>query len=570
LREKAALSIALGYGVSLGALALWLLSSTPEGVRESLRFVSPRAAEAAFLLLISGAALSFSEIRDSLPSKRSWYPLAIAAAAFAAVRLIPPQTHRIYYDEDIYESVAQNIVWMGRAQMCNEGTIEADSFRCDASEYNKEPNAFPFLLSLAFRLTGVRESAAHTLNHFVFALGAAALFWISSMLFGGAAAGIGAALVYTFTPQNLLWGATVAAEPGAAAFAAVAVGAFILFFRYPSWRTGVFAASAAAFASQFRPESGLVLGVAGGIPFFLARDLLKSRLFWAMALLSFALLLPHFAHLLAVRHEPWGAGEGGRFSLAHAHANLGPNVRYFTGGEDFPRLFTALALLGLLRPGRRRESASILVWFVLLFGVFIPFYAGSYRYGADVRFSLMSAAPLAALAGSGLAWLREISRRLRPDSRPFATAPYLIAVYAATAYLPFTRAIGRESWASRADHAAALRMVAEVPGNGIVLSHNPGMIQAMGRSAAQTSIASYQPWRVDELFHRFPGGVYFHYNFWCNVDDPVQNEFCANVLATFKTRVVLEESAGFYRFVLYRLLPRSAPPTPAPAPSPGS
>jgi hypothetical protein len=113
-------------------------------------------------------------------------------------------------------------------------------------------------------------------------------------------------------------------------------------------------------------------------------------------------------------------------------------------------------------------------------------------------------------------------------------------------------------------------MVAEVPGNGIVLSHNPGMIQAMGRSAAQTSIASYQPWRVDELFHRFPGGVYFHYNFWCNVDDPVQNEFCANVLATFKTRVVLEESAGFYRFVLYRLLPRSAPPTPAPAPSPGS
>ncbi len=109
-------------------------------------------------------------------------------------------------------------------------------------------------------------------------------------------------------------------------------------------------------------------------------------------------------------------------------------------------------------------------------------------------------------------------------------------------------------------------MVAEVPQDGIVLSHNPGMIHVMGRSAAQTSLASYQPERVDELFHRFPGGVYFHYNFWCNVDDSVQNEFCRNVLATFKTRVVLEESEGFYRFVLYRLLPRSTPPPPMPPP----
>jgi hypothetical protein len=138
-------------------------------------------------------------------------------------------------------------------------------------------------------------------------------------------------------------------------------------------------------------------------------------------------------------------------------------------------------------------------------------------------------------------------------------------VYAASGYLPFTRAIGRESFASRADHAAALRMVAEVPEDGMVLTHNPGMIHVMGRSAAQTSIASQQPARVDELFHRFPGGVYFHYNFWCNVSDPVQNEFCRQVLANFKTRVVLEESSGFDRFVLYRLLPRSAPP-PTPTP----
>ena len=565
MKEKLSAAIALGFVVAFGTLAAWLLSSTPEGVRETLRFVSPRAAELALLLLIAGAGLSFSEIRDSLPSRSLWYPLAVGLLALAAVRAIPPQTHRIYYDEDIYENVAQNILWMGRAQMCNEGTIEAETFRCDASEYNKEPNAFPVLLSVVFRLTGVRESASHAVNHVIFALGAVALFWLSAMLSGRASVGIGAALVYTFTPQNLRWGATVAAEPGAASFAAVGVGAFVLFCRRPSWRTGVFGASALAFACQFRPESGLVLGAAAAVVLFLARDLLRRQALWATALLILVLLVPQLAHTWAVRHERWGSGDGGKFSLAYAKANLGPNVRYYTGGEDFPRLFTALALLGLLRPGRRRESLSILVWFVLFFAIFVPFYAGSYRYGADVRFSLMSAAPLAALAGAGLGWLFDLSQRFRPDSRPLAAAPYLLVLYAASAYLPFTRAIGGESWASRADHAAALRMVAEVPLDGIVLTHNPGMIHVMGRSAAQTSVASYQPGRVDELFHRFPGGVYFHYNFWCNVDDPVQNEFCRQVLATFKTRVILEESSGFYRYVLYRLLPRSAPP-PTPVP----
>ncbi len=557
MRDRLSIGLALGFALVAAVLGVWLSSSTPEGLKEALRFLSPRAAELAFVLLLAGAALSVSEIRDSLPSKSFFYPGAAFLMAFLVVALVPPETHRIYYDEDIYENVAQNIVWMGRAQMCNEGTIEANTFRCDAHEYNKEPNAFPFLLSLAFRLTGVRESAAHVLNHLVFALGAAALFWLSAMLFERASAGFGAALVYTLTPQNLLWGATVAAEPAAASFAAVGFGAFVLFSRRPSWRTGLFAGSALAFASQFRPESGLILAVAAGIVLLMAPSLLRERALWATALLTFTLLVPQLGHTWAVRHERWGGAETGKFSLDFAKANLGPNARYYAGGEDFPRFFTVLALLGLVRPGRRRESFSILLWFLLFFGIFIPFYAGSYRYGADVRFSLMSATPLAALAGGGLAWLASLSGR-------FSAAPYLLTIYAASAYLPFTRAIGRESWASRADHAAAVRMVGEVPADGIVLSHNPGMIHVMGRSAAQTSTSTYQPGRVDEFFHRFPGGVYFHYNFWCNVDDPVQNDFCRQVLATFKTRVILEESSGFYRFVLYRLLPRSAPPPPMP------
>jgi hypothetical protein len=564
-RRTLSISAALFLGLG-GSLAIWLGAKESAELRDTLRWLSPMGLELTLLLLLGGFFASISAVRDSLPGKSFFFPVAIGAVALVTVSVVPPRTHRIYYDEDIYENVAQNILWAGRAQMCNEGTIEEGTFRCDAYEYNKEPNGLPVVLSIAFRFTGVREGAAHAANHVVFALGAVAVYWTAAMLFGGVWAGAGAALVFVAIPQNLLWGATVAAEPAAAAFAAIGLGAWILFCRNPAPATALFGAAALAWACQFRPESGLILAPAALATLLLSRGIFSRReLLWA-ALLLLLLLAPHFAHMAAVRHERWGSGDGSKFSLAAAEANWKPNIDYFTGGDDFPRLFTLLAVLGLALSRRYREAAVVLLWFLALFGIFVPFYAGSYRYGADVRFSLVCTPPLAILAGAGLSALSSILRRARPDARFAALAPYALAAYAASAYLPLTRAVGRESWPSRADHAAAVRMMAEVPEDSIVLTHNPGMLQVMGRSAAQVSTATYQSQQVDQYFRRFAGGVYFHYNFWCNVPDPQQNEFCANILANYGTRVVLEESAGFNRYVLYRLLPRSVPPEPPAVP----
>ena len=40
-------------------------------------------------------------------------------------------------------------------------------------------------------------------------------------------------------------------------------------------------------------------------------------------------------------------------------------------------------------------------YFLLFFGIALLFYAGSYNYGADVRYSLMTYPPLAILGGLG-------------------------------------------------------------------------------------------------------------------------------------------------------------------------
>lgn len=550
--------IAALFAVAIAVLLLWLTTSPPEAIRQTLRTVGPIFLELAFLAGVGGALASFTTLRASLPGP-GYVPVLVFLAALAAVETIPPETHRIYYDEDIYENVAQNVLWLGRAQMCNEGLIADGSFECRASEYNKEPNGFPFLLSLAFRVTGVSERAAHHLNHAVFALGALAVYWLAGMVFQRVSVAVGAATAYVLVPQSLLWAATVAVEPSASAFGAVGLGAFALFCRAPSWGSSLFAAGSLAFASQLRPESGLILGVAATFVLLLVPKLLKAPELYRVALLTFILLMPHFAHLWSVRGEGWGAGETGKFSSAYVAGNLKTNLGYHVEGRDFPRYFTLLALVGLAYPGKRRESFWIAIWFAAAFGIFIPFYAGSYRYGADVRFAFVSAAPMAVLAGAGLGLLGSALER-RSKARWAVALPTLLAVYAFTAYLPFTRAVGPESWGSRADHDIAVQMLGELPEDSIVLTQNPGMIQVLGHSAAQASLATYQPAQVDGFFRQFEGGVYFHYSFWCNVKDPVQNELCTNVLARYSTYVVLERSERFYRYVLYRLLPRSEPP----------
>ena len=53
-------------------------------------------------------------------------------------------------------------------------------------------------------------------------------------------------------------------------------------------------------------------------------------------------------------------------------------------------------------------------YFLLFFGIALLFYAGSYDYGADVRYSLATYPPLAILGGLGMARLVRWIERLEP------------------------------------------------------------------------------------------------------------------------------------------------------------
>jgi hypothetical protein len=264
------------------------------------------------------------------------------------------------------------------------------------------------------------------------------------------------------------------------------------------------------------------------------------------------LTLVHNGHLVAFRDEGWGT-TGPRISLSYAWSNLRSNGWFYLGDRRFPALYTLLALAGLLR-GRLRETAIPTLYFFLFWGIFIVFYAGSYDYGADDRFSLMTYPSLAMLAGIGLATLVEAVERRGGAAAVAPKAAVAVIVAQFLWYVPFVRSVGEEAWGARADVEFARTFVKELPRNSIVLTHNPNMFHVWGQSAAQASLATTEQGFVEaNLMPRYAGGVYFHWNFWCNVSDPVQQAFCTGLLNRFPHTLVREYHERDYRYAVYRL-----------------
>jgi dolichyl-phosphate-mannose-protein mannosyltransferase len=564
--------IALAWIAVVAGLALWLAGTPPPVLRDELTRSQFWALEAQFLAVVGLGCLTIPALFRSLALRGRGLvvPAAIAGLAFALAAFLAPRTNRIYYDEQIYQNIARNFVDLRLAQMCNDGNVEYGTLQCARGEYNKQPYGFPYLLSVAFRIGGVGERAAFAVNPIAAALTVWAVFLLTLLLTERPDAAAYASLITALMPDYLRWAHTTAAEPSAALACALAVVAALAFARLRSTTSLLWLSASCAFALQFRPECALVLPVVGLVILFAAPNEFGRPRFWWAALAGVALASVHIGHLVAVRNEGWGAS-GDRLSTSFVRLNLGANGWFYAADGRFPVVYTLLALLALLLWKPRRAIVVPAVFFLLFWGIFLFFYAGSYNYGADDRYSLMSYPAIAVLAGVGAAAsVDAVSRRLTWTQRRLAGRVVFAALVVQFLwYAPFVRAVGEEAWGARADVNFARDMVRDLPTNAIVLTHNPNMFHVWGRNAAQLSLVSTDPYFVQRITaERYAGGVYFHWNFWCNVADPSQRRFCDTALARYPHTLVREYRERSYRFAFYRL-ESAAPASPAHADQPG-
>jgi hypothetical protein len=556
--------IAGGWIAAVVGIVVWL-TRTPDGeLKAELRRWQFWVLEAQFLLLLVLSWINVPVLLRSLELR--WrdvrLPIAASALAFTLAAFVAPKTSRIYYDEQIYQGVGQNLTDLHLAQMCNDGNVEYGALTCWSGEYNKEPYAYPYLLSVAYRLTGVHESVAFALN----TLFAAALVWVvflvTAALTSSARAGGYAALVMALVPEQLRWAHTAAVEPSAALACAFAVLTALAFVRLRSTSALLWMVVASIFAVQFRPESLLVAPLVATVCLVYAPEEFRQRRLWWACLIGLLLSAVHVGHFLAVRHEGWGTA-GSRLSAAFLAPNLRVNGWFYLGDPRFPVVYSILAMVAVVTWRQGRAIVLCLLYFLLFWGIFLFFYAGSYNFGADDRFSLMTFPPLAMLAGIG-AWAltdRRGTTWLLPHSERVVAAALAVQFLW---YVPFVRAVGEEAWAARADVAFARSVAHDLPVNSMVLTHNPHMFHLWGRNAAQLSLAIRDRNYAERvLTPRYAGGVFFYWNFWCNVADPVQQSFCTTALSHFPHTLIREYRERDYRYALYRLDLSLAPQSPS-------
>ena len=572
-----------------GALVLywWTSNFTSWKMREQLQIISPLFLEIIFFLVIVACVLNISHFKKVFAHVRrgTWCMLAlIVVGGLIVTMFVVPREHRIYYDEDIYQSIGQNIAYLknadahsgegygksvsnlwkrfvGRAAMCNEGRNDYGELRCDRLEYNKEPNGWPYILSVVFRLFGVHEIAAFLTNNLVYALTIVTTFLIGYLLFNSYRVGLYSALIFALMPECMIWSNTTAVEPSAALFPGMALATSLIAVRVREVKALFLLAVVAAFAIQFRPESIMFLSVIGVVILIWGRGELKKGEFYLLVALFFLLIIPHLVHLFSVKEMGWGSS-GPKFSFEYFKGNIKANGLFYLKNVRFPLLFTILFTLGLTL-GRIREEGGgytfflkeklvIVLWFLLFWGIFIFFYAGSYNYGADVRFSLLSAIPIALIAGNGTEAIHNLLNRRFKITAGAVILPLLI-VFSFLPFIPFVRALTQEAWGARADHRFAREMAEAVPDDGVVLTHNPNMFLLWGKNAAQASLATEHPSYFKRFFYRYKGGVYLHYNFWCNVPDKLQNSFCTNILERYDCTPLMSFNERNYTYELYKV-----------------
>jgi hypothetical protein len=534
------------------ALLIWVLRTPGPSLREQLMVLQFWSLESCVFLGLAVGTVALEGLPRLLDRRDLTCMALLMTLALGLTVGLPPRTNRIFYDEQIYQNAGQNLADLKRAQMCNDGTVQNGRLRCASGEYNKQPYAYPHLLSLAYRLFGVGTTAAFVVNAVVMALSVCAVYLLVLLLFSDRVAAFFAALLLALTPEQLIWSASAAVEPSAALAGVAALLAAAWFVRTRTNASLAAAALATAYAVQFRPESFLIVSVVVMLLWQRAREEFRRPRLWWAGLLFLAFAAVHVGHMVAVRNEGWGTTQE-RMSLRFVADNLRVNGWFYLMDARFPMTFTLLAILGLSESRGGAGRLTIACYFLLFFGIALPFYAGSYDYGMDIRYSLGTYPPMAILGGLGLARLVRWIEGLGPGLPAVPGLTAAVAFQFLWWYAPVVRSTTDGAWAARADVKFAKSLVPDLQGNSYVLTHNPGMFQVWGINAGQMSLAAMNPEFLDALATRFTDGVYLHWNFWCNVQDPIQQEICAKVRRFAPGDPVREFREQDQHYMLYRL-----------------
>lgn len=505
--------------------------------------------------------------------------------AFSVLFVHPVE--QLYFDENIYQGIALNIMHSGSALWCQYGTALAAN--CPLMQLYHDPVEISFYLALAFFAFGVGIHTAFMMELAVGAISILLVFLLASMLFGGEV-GMASAVVFALIPEIFIWSRTQAVPN--LYMMMFAVLAFFAFESYRKIRTlpaFSFFASALLIATLMRIEAIILLPI---FLLLLAYDSvilrgIKRTLgaiaginLKTIAVLAFFLflLLPQIYYILYELKSPdYGTGflcgknSTSILSISNFMCNSVPNLQFFEGAFTRPMFYptyfsvftSVIALIGavamLWKGGQRRMPILTLgLWIAAFFAFYTAFYAGSVLYGVDVRFMLILYPPIAILSGFGIYWISNAAsyklsaqkkgRRRRKSQeirRHIIQTLIFIVLIFLFAMLPFYNSVRVISMNTSMMPQEGMPLSAtdfiysnayKVPSSCLVFSFTPDIWFELNRSSSQIGWFNVNNATLEKFESKY-SCVVLDYGYWCSTPG-YQNSTCKSDLNAYNTTLI--------------------------------
>jgi hypothetical protein len=561
----------------------------------------------AFIGTIACAIAGRKEIVSVCKSAKikKWHVVSavLVVLVFLVVELYLVQpTQLLFFDDVIYQSMAQSLLNSGQAWMCNYGTPAG----CIAGQIFHEPLGTSFDIAIGFLVFGASRAAAYGVGIFLAAVSVIMTFFAAFLLLKDFKAALFSETLMALSPIVLVWAAPTNSDMHLLAYSMLAVFFMLVFSGKKTVRTfGMFVFSA-VLATYMKVDAFVLLPVLAIMYLLLEREkatgVLKrtyqmfarntdSTAVLIMLLLAFVSLAisgiyaygqntpNNYGYVNSpVQNTCINNGQTitatSNFGLTIFEYNICSNLYFWIDGFKTqyimqPALFTLLAIIGgaILLVERKWAFLAMLVWFFSFFLLYTAFYGGSVTFGVDWRFMLSTIAQASIFGGIGCAIIISafadlpsmlargaFAKKLRNASGGIALGVgiLLVGFISISIYLLFPY-LGVEPWQivqagdARFYEGLVYNSSYMIPNGCLVFSYDPTLFILNNKSSAQLYYL-YNSSFMANASSRY-NCLVFDYGYWCYTP----NNLCSNVNSTYAltalyTKVYQPEGRtyGFY------------------------
>jgi 4-amino-4-deoxy-L-arabinose transferase-like glycosyltransferase len=496
---------------------------------------------------------------------------------------------QLYFDENIYQGIALNILHSGNAEWCQYGTGHLT--HCFINEVYHDPAEWTVFIAIAFALFGIGIKTAYALQLLTGGLSIFAIFLLAAVIFDKKKTTITSVIIMALMPPLFIWARTQAVID--LPFMMLSIFAFFfftMFMKRQNSKTLILFLFSLILVVYSRIEAILMLPIFLILFFTLGRQKIGETIIRRLKvvkktfaenvtvmsiLLVFVIMLFPQVYYINLQLNSGNYGQSFTnqklFSFTNFRVNARDNalslIGYYNNTYGFPDIFpwtvTVLAIVGIafciLKRNYKYKNILLvsLLWFLFYFMFYGFFYAGSARFGVDSRFLLQMTPALVILGAVGVEGIANVvetvlkkKARLKMMVYPIFVIVLVISPFAMYANLVTLKPSQMPQQIQINKPVQFLyQNYNKVPNNCLVFSFTPDVWYELNRSSVQIGYIN----NPQATFNNYKCFV-LDYGYWCTVP-PYRDTLCSSILSKYKMKTLVSGNAwGSYNVSLYQIM----------------